>query len=427
MGGGNQIALRQNPVKNLRWIIATLLFLATLINYMDRQLLSVIAPLLRKDLNLTNTQYAYAINSFLIAYGIMFTVGGRIVDLLHTRRGLALCLGIWSLASLLHTVIVGAWDLCIYRFLLGVSEPGNFTASVKAVAAWFPTRERGVAIGYVVGGTGIGAIVAPPAAVWLALHFGWRMAFLLPSLGGFLWLPLWFGLYREPEQHPRITEAERQLILSDRAGESRTGKESAPKWSSLLTHSQTWSFILARFFVDPLGFFYWFWMPSYLVFAKGFNFAQLGKWLWIPYLVQGFGQIAGGYFSGILIRRGMTPVLARKWGLTVGLLLTPAAILSLASSQTSTILSYISIATMGLGWWGANYNSAVMDSVPRHSVSSVSGLAGSGGVVSSAVVTWFTGYAADHHAYGPVFLVNSVLMVFSVAATWVLLRKPMEA
>lgn len=418
--------MQKRQVRQLRWIIAGLLFLATLINYMDRQLLSVIAPMLRQDLHLTNTQYAYAVNSFLIAYGVMFTVGGWLIDLLHTRRGLALSLAIWSLASLLHTAVVGAWDLCVYRFLLGVAEPGNFTAGVKAVAAWFPTRERGVAIGFVVGGTGIGAIIAPPVVVWLALHFGWRMAFLLPSIAGLCWLPLWLYLYREPEQHPWISPQEREHILAGRVGENQAAEGPCPKWLSLLGLPQSWSFILSRFFADPLGYFYWFWMPSYLVAAKGFTFRELGKWLWIPYLVQGFGQIAGGYFSGTLIRKGMAPLLARKIGLSIGLLLTPTAILSLASSHRVFILGCISIATLGLGWWGANYNSAIMDAVPRRSVSSVAGLAGSGGVVSSAIITWFTGYAADHHAYPLVFWVNSVMMVFSVAASWMLLKRPVE-
>ena len=418
--------MQKREIKNLRWIIAGLLFLATLVNYMDRQLLSVIAPMLRRDLHLSNTQYAYAINSFLIAYGIMFTVGGWLIDLLHTRRGLALSLALWSLASLLHTVVVGAWDLCFYRFLLGVAEPGNFTAAVKAVAAWFPKRERGVAIGFVLSGTGIGAIVAPPLVVWIALHFGWRMAFLLPSLAGVCWLPLWLYLYREPEEHPWIRGRESEHIFSGRAGAAENGKEVPAQWSKLLALPQSWSFILGRFFADPLGYFYWFWMPSYLVAAKGFSFVELGKWLWIPYLIQGLGQIAGGLFSGSLIRRGVAPILARKVGLSVGLLLTPMAILSLASNGGFLVLLYISVATFGLGWWGANYNSAIMDSIPRRSVSSVAGLAGSGRVVSSAMVTWFTGWAADHHAYPLVFWVNTILMVVSVIFSWALLRRPVE-
>ncbi len=413
------------PIKNLRWIIAVLLFFATMINYMDRQLLSVIAPKLRADLHLTNTQYAYAINSFLIAYGIMFTLGGWIIDVLKTRRGLALSLGVWSLASSLHTLVVGAWDLCFYRFLLGVSEPGNFTAAVKAVASWFPTRERGVAIGIAIAGTGVGAIVAPPVVVWLAMNFGWRMAFLLPSLCGAILLPIWLFVYREPEDHPWITQEEREHILSDRGGEG--GQSQKPRILNLLTFRQTWSFIVARFFVDPLGFFYWFWLPSYLVAVKGFTFVELGKWLWIPYLAQGVGQPIGGFFSGSLIRRGMAPILARKWGLTVGMLLSPFAIVSLGASDKVLVLGCITVATLGIGWWGANYNAAVMDTVPRYAVSTVSGIAGSGGILSSAILTGVTGYAADHHAYTLAFLFNLVLMVFSVMASWMLLRKPMEA
>ena len=207
-------------IKGLRWIIALLLCLATVVNYLDRQLLSVVAPILRHDLHITNTQYAYALNSFLFAYAVMFTVGGWLVDKLNTRRGLALSLGVWSLASLCHTFVVGIWDLCFYRLLLGVSEPGNFVTGVKAVSSWFPVRERGVAIGFVTAGTGIGAVVAPPVTLWLAIHHGWRMAFLLPSLSGLILLPIWLWIYREPRQHPWLTEEEeREHILEDRTPE----------------------------------------------------------------------------------------------------------------------------------------------------------------------------------------------------------------
>src|SRR6516164_11080177 len=200
-------------VPGLRWLIASLLCLATIVNYLDRQLLSVVAPMLRHDLHLTNTQYSYAINSFLVAYATMFTIGGWIVDRLNTRRGLALSLGMWSLASMCHAFVIGIWDLCLYRFLLGVSEPGNFTAGIKAISAWFPTKERGVAIGVVVSGTGIGAVVAPPLALWLAFHFGWRTAFVVPSFGGLLLLPLWWTIYREPARHLWLTEREREHIF----------------------------------------------------------------------------------------------------------------------------------------------------------------------------------------------------------------------
>ena len=418
--------MQKRQIKHLRWIIASLLFLATVTNYLDRQLLSVLAPILRQELHLTNAQYAYAVNSFLIAYGIMYMVGGWLIDVLNTRRGLAISFTIWSVASMSHTFVVGIWDLCLYRALLGASEPGNFTAAVKGVSSWFPSRERGIAIGFVVGGVAIGAIIAPPVVVWLALKFGWRYAFLLPSLIGMIWLPLWLLIYREPRQHPWITEGELRHIESDRPNIVSEPEKSRPKWSRMFAYRQTLSFVLARFFADPLGYFYWFWLPSYLVSAKGFTFEDLGKWLWIPYLSLDAGQITGGYFSGALIRRGMAPILARKIAMSILLLTSPVAILSLKASDISWILFYVSVATFGLGCWGANYNSAVMDTVPGNSVASVAGLAGSGGLISSAVVTWVTGYAADREAYDVVFWLNSSLVFFSVGASWLFLRKPIS-
>src|SRR5262249_33434220 len=156
-----------------------------------------------------------AVNSFLLVYGLMYAVGGWLIDILKTWCGVVLSLGIWSFASALHTLVVGVWDFCLYRFLLGAAEPGSFIGSIKGIASWFPSRERGVAIGLVFAGTGVGAIFAPPAVVWLALHFGWRMAFLMPSIAGALWLPLWLWIYHEPEEHPLISKEERELILNN--------------------------------------------------------------------------------------------------------------------------------------------------------------------------------------------------------------------
>jgi ACS family hexuronate transporter-like MFS transporter len=326
---------------------------------------------------------------------------------------------------LCHAFVVGIWDLCLYRFFLGVSEPGNFTAGIKAISAWFPTKERGVAIGLVVSGTGVGAVVAPPLALWLALHFGWRTAFLVPSFCGLLLLPIWWMVYREPAEHPWLTEREREHILQGHDTE-RLRTVSVP-WSQLLRYRQSWSFIAARFFADPLGNFYWFWIPSFLVSAKGLSLGMLAKWLWVPYVLQGVGQLSGGYFSGYLIKRDFNPLLARKIGLSIAIVLSPIALLSLRVSRISEILVILSVAMFGMGWWGANYNSALMDAIPQNSVSSVSGLAGTAGSISSVLVTWFTGYVVDRGSYAAAFWVNCMLMVLSVGGTWLLLRTPIRA
>jgi ACS family hexuronate transporter-like MFS transporter len=415
--------VRVRQIKNLRWIIAGLLFFATLINYLDRQILSAVAPMLRSDLHLSNSQYAYAINAFLIPYAIMYAVGGKIIDWLGPRRGLAWSLGLWSVASLCHTFTLGLVDLCFYRFLLGAAEPGNFTATIKTVSAWFPVRERGFAVGAILSGTGLGAIVAPPIVLWLALHYGWRTAFLVTSLAGLCWLLLWHPLYREPAEHPRITTDELEHILPERGDGPSSVEETSPPWSKLLRLRKTWSFIFARIFCDPLGYFYWFWMPSYLVLAKGFSFALLAKWLWIPYLLQSLGLLAGGRFSGMLIGWKVQPILARELSLSVTLLLTPVAILSLAATQTWTVILYISVATFGIGWWGANYNALLMDTVPQLSLASTTGLAGTGGAISSLIATRLTGYAADHNSYRLILWGNALLLVLSVASTWTLFTR----
>ena len=418
--------MQGRKIQNLRWIIASLLFLATLINYLDRQLLSVLAPKLREELDLTNTELSYAFNAFLIAYGLMYAVGGWAIDRLGTRRGLSLSLGVWSVVSMCHAFATGIWGLCFYRFLLGTSQPGNFTGAVKGVSAWFPPQERGLAIGFAVSGVSIGAIIAPPLVVWFALQFGWRMAFLIPSAVGLLWLPLWLFWYQNPTRHPRITEKELLHIQSDTHVGTGPEEKSAPSLKKMLRLPQTWSFILIRIFGDPLGYFFWNWLPSYLVSEKGFSFEEMGQRLWIPYLIQAGGMFAGGYFSGELIRRGMTPLFARKLGITIPLVLWPIALFSVTASSTFLVISSISCATFAMGWWGANYNGAVMDSVPRRVVGTIAGFAGSAGAVSSALMTWFTGYAADRQAYLSVFLVHIILVSLSVGAAWILLRRPID-
>ena len=381
--------------------------------------------MLRADLHLTNTQYADALNCFLIAYAIMYAVGGWIVDKIHTRLGMALSLGIWSLASLCHTFILGVWDLCLYRFLLGVSEPESFTAAVKAVSAWFPVKERGVGVAIAVGGTSVGAVIAPPITLWLALHYGWRIAFLVPSLSGLLLLPLWLWVYREPADHPWLTEGERRHILGQRVEAASQGSRFF-RWSSLLRQPQTWSFILSRIFGDPLGYFYWFWIPSYLVSVKGLSLVTLAKWLWIPYVAHGMGTLTGGYFSGFLIQKGMSPLLARKVALILAPVLTPAVLISLGAARTPLTLWSVSMGTFAIGWWGVNYFAALMDTVPQKCVSSVTGLAGTTGALSSVPGMWLTGYAADHGMYGLAFGVNCVLLFLSVGAIWLLLRRPVD-
>ena len=210
----------------------------------------------------------------------MYAVGGWIIDRLGTRRGLSLSLAVWSVVSMCHTFVKGVWGLCFSRFLLGTSQPGNFPAAIKGVSAWFPSQERGLAVGFALSGTGIGAIIAPPLVVWLALQFGWRMAFLIPSLVGLFWLPLWLYWYQHPTQHPRITEKELLHIQSDTHVETGPEERSAPSWKKMLRLPQTWSFILIRFFGDPLGYFFWYWLPSYLVSEKGFSFKEMGQWVW---------------------------------------------------------------------------------------------------------------------------------------------------
>jgi ACS family hexuronate transporter-like MFS transporter len=413
-------------VRNLRWLIACMLFLATVINYLDRQILSVVAPVLRRELSLTNVEYSYAVNSFMIAYAITYMVMGRAIDLLGTRHGVGVSFAAWSLASFAHTFIHRLRDLCIYRFLLGVAEPGIFPASMKAVSAWFPAKERGVAIGFVFGGAAIAAIIAPPVVVWLTLAYGWRMAFALTSLVGMIWLLFWSAIYREPADHSWITQQELSHIQSADTDAILPQQGRRMSLAQLLKFPQTWSFILARFFADSLGYFNMYWIPSYLVSNKGFSFQLMGGLLWIPFLLQDFGGIAGGYCSGLLVTRNVAPIMSRKLTMSLSLFLIPLGIGAVLASRPSHVIFYLCLATFGLGWWSTNLHSLMMDSFPSHSIGSVAGFSGTAGALGGIAFTWFTGYASDHNGYEEVFGTTAILISLSLAATWVLLRKPVK-
>ncbi|MFB3825929.1 MAG: MFS transporter [Bryobacteraceae bacterium] len=386
-------------------ILLVLLFLMNLLNYLDRNALSVVAPVMRRDLGLSTVEYAYAVNAFLLAYAVMYAGSGMLVDRFGYRFSLALFVGAWSLVCGLHAAINGLFALVILRFFLGVAEPGGFTGAVKTLAARFSARQRGLATGIFTSGSGIGALLAPPLMVFLSARFGWRNAFLVPALAGLLWVPLWLS--------------------------STAGGDAAPAPAARQRVSFSWfanrrvlAYVLVRFFGDSSGYFFSFWMPEYLVSAKRFSFTMVGTLGWIPPCFSDLGAILGGYLSGRLVRLGYEPVLCRKLMMSASALLVLAGTLLQTSSAAWQVLVALALCTFGVGMWAANLHALPGDAFDRQMVATVHGLAGSAGAVGGVLFNTLVGIFARHNNYPAAFAVVAALQPLGVSALWLWLRRP---
>jgi MFS transporter, ACS family, hexuronate transporter len=295
-------------IRHLRWYVAALLFASTVINYIDRQTLSVVAPVLTRELNLGAVEYGYILQSFLLAYTVMYVISGILVDRWGTKWSLAAFAGWWSISNALHILARSAWQLAAFRFLLGAGEPGNYNAVGRAASEWYPPKERALINGLANAGSAAGAIIATPLVVWITARYGWRFAFLITGGLGVVWLALWLVIYELPERHRRITPEELALIQGDRA---KAAKTAPVKWGQLWRRRDIWGLLIARFFSDPVWWFYLFWMPKYLVDNRGFTMTELGLFAWLPYLTSDIGSVAGGYLSGKLLSRGWHALDAR--------------------------------------------------------------------------------------------------------------------
>src|SRR5882672_242011 len=294
----------------LRWWIGAALFASTIINYIDRQTLSLLAPYLKVDYHWSNTDYAYLVIAFRLAYSVGQTVLGRLIDRIGTRQGLTLTVAAYSVVSILTPLANGFYSFGFFRFLLGAGESANWPAATKAVSEWFPKHERGLATAFFDSGSSIGGAIAPFIDLWIYFRYGWRAAFVVPGLLGIPWLLAWRWLYYTPQEHPLIEDAERQMILSDTT-EQDSPNRVRPRWRDLLKLPQTWGTIVARTFTDPVFFFIADWFPIYLV-AKGISLKSGLIAVWIPFVAADLGNFFGGGVSGYLIKRGWSLGSARK-------------------------------------------------------------------------------------------------------------------
>src|ERR1700738_103600 len=298
------------PIASLRWWIGGLLFASTVINYIDRQTLSLLAPYLKLEYHWSNSDYANIAIAFRVAYSIGQTVFGRLIDRIGTRRGLTLPVIWYSLVSMLTSLASGFYSFATFRFLLGAGESANWPAATKAVSEWFPKPERALATALFDSGSSLGGAIAPFIVLWIYFRWGWRPAFMLPGILGFLWLIVWRSLYYPPALHPRISEADREMLKADRLNSELDGK-SRLHWRNLLTLPQTWGVIVARTFTDPVWFFVADWFPIYLV-AKGIELRSGLIAVWVPFIAADLGNFFAGGVSGYLVKRGWSLGASRK-------------------------------------------------------------------------------------------------------------------
>jgi ACS family hexuronate transporter-like MFS transporter len=407
-------------IPRLRWMMIGLIFLATVINYIDRQTVSVLKTAISSDLGLSNVDYAAIQNSFLACYAISQMLSGRLYDRIGTRLGFMFSIVIWSAGALAHALARTAGEFRICRGVLGFGEAGNWPGAAKLVGEWFPVSERALGMGIFNAGAALGGAVSPPIIAWLALAYGWRATFVVTGLLGFAWLLLWMLLYRVPEQHPWIGEEERAYILSDRGGVAAPPVNWHPGWLTLLTYRQTWAVVVGRFITDPIWWLYIFWLPSYFQEARGFSLQQVGLSAWAPFLCAGFGAIGGGWASGFLIQRGWSVDRARRTVMAFGALLTPAGILAVRAESPYVALLLMGIVLFGFQIWINNLQTLPSDFFPRSAVASVFGLGGTAAAVASVLYNWGTGRVVDGLGYTPVFVVAGILGPLGLLATLLL-------
>ena len=399
----------KKPIPNLRWWIAGLVFLSTVINYMDRQTLSVLAPRLTKELHLTNTEYGWISQAFLIPYTAMYIVAGLLIDRYGTKLIYGVAAGWWSIAAMLHAATSSFFGFSVVRFLLGTAESANFVAAQKVAAEWFPPKDRGTLNGLVQAGTVTGAVITPPLVIWMADRWGWRSAFLVTGALGLLWAIAWFWFYHLPENHPNITADELKLLQADEALTPSPSPTSSPSWLSYFRYPQTWGLLLARVISDPVWWFYLFWLPKYLTEQQGLSEKRMSFVVWIPYLISDIGSVLGGWYSGKLIARKFSTVASRKLVMLVSALLMPLGLFLLLKPSTPLSLLLISLVLGAHSAWKTNLVTLTVDIFPRNVVATVHGIVATGGGIGGAIFQSFAGQVIDKYSYPPLLVLMGIL------------------
>jgi ACS family hexuronate transporter-like MFS transporter len=403
-------------VGRYRWRICALLFAATTLNYLDRQVLGVLAPDLTRMFGWSEVDYGYIVTAFQAAYALGLLSAGAIIDKLGTRIGYALTISIWSLAAMSHALAGSVLGFAAARFLLGLGEAGNFPSAIKTVAEWFPRRERAFATGIFNAGSNVGAILAPLLVPIIAVTFGWRAAFLFTGVLSATWLVTWLIIYRSPAQHPALSPGELAHIRSD------ADEPSAPvPWAQILRYRQAWAFAAAKFMTDPIWWFFLFWLPKFLNSEYGLTLTGLGPPLIAIYLMADVGSIAGGWIAGRFIKRGWSVNRARKGAMLLCALAVVPIVFAANTTSLWVAVALIGLATAAHQGWSANVFTLTSDMFPRHAVGSVVGIGGFAGAVGGMLISTFTGFLLESTgSYVPVFIMAGSAYLLALAVVHVL-------
>jgi len=411
-------------VRGLRWRICVLLFASTMINYMDRQSLAALAPFLMIRFQWRNQDFAWVLIAFRVAYAFGQTIMGCLIDRVGTRKGLTISVAWYSTVAALTSLATGLRSLCVFRFLLGFGESANWPAAGKAVAEWFPTRERGWAVAMFDSGSSVGGALVPFIVVWLYGKFGsWRLVFAVTGMLGFVWLALWRLLYYRPEIHPRISKEERDMILRDKEESDRVGNGNlhSPSLRELLRLPRTWGIVLGRFFMDPVFFFIMEWFAIVLV-AKGIRVETSVLAFWVPFVACDLGNFAGAGMSSWLIRRGWPAVRSRNTVLTLSGLAMLALIPAIYVSNLFLLTMLFGVSAFSYAAWQTMNLVLHTDLYPSSAVATVSGISGTASGIGTAIVTYLIGYVSDRYSFGPILIGAGILPLIATALTLLLVR-----
>ena len=413
-------------IPHLRWWIVSLIFFASVLNYVDRQALSILAPTIQQELGLSNEDYASVLNAFLVAYTVALILSGKIVDRFGVRFGLALFVGWWSLSNILTGFARSAASLGVCRFLLGLGEAGNWTAAPKAVSEWFPARERGLAIGIYTLGATVGATLAPILIVGLASWHSWQAAFIVTGSAGLVWLIPWLWLYRRPSEHTLLSPAERTLIETGQAADLAANPAAVPdwgKWHRVLLRREVLLLIFARMLTDPVWYFFQFWFAKYLYDSRGLDQKSLSV-TWVVYLAADVGVLSGGWLSGLLIKRGTAPSRSRLWVMLACAALVPLGAMIPHVDALWLVLAFGMVAVLAHLAWLINLSALVVDLVPRGSLAFAFGVIAAGSSLGGLMMNKAVGSLVTNTSYDPAFGFMLLLHPLAWLLAWQLRPRP---
>lgn len=426
-GFANPSRSRNLKTRNLRWWIAAMLFASTAINYMDRQTLSLLAPYLKVTYHWTNSDYANLVIAFRVAYAIGQTVCGRWMDRIGTRLGITITVFFYSVASILTPLANGFLSFMGFRVMLGFGESANWPAATKVVSEWFPAKERALATAFFDSGSSIGGAISPFVVLWIYFHWGWRPAFIVPGILGFLWLLIWRKFYYSPEEHPSISTSELEMLRQESRSVESSVAAAKVRWRDLLRLPQTWGVIAARAFTDPVWYFVTDWFPIYLV-AKGIDLRNGLIAIWVPFLAADLGNFAGGAASGFLIRRGWSLGWARKAVVIAGGCGTMLLIPTVFTQNLWIITALFAMSTFSYACFTTIANVLPSDLYNSNAVATVSGLSGTGSGIGTIIAMKAVGYLSDAriadkgHVFDPIVIASGIIPLIGAVLVLLLVR-----